>query len=134
MDRVYSVDPLVVSATQREQKKWTIFALNANGSLRSQIQGGKDKFAPRCGGAFVVFGQNLEGCTGVAADASTFYMATETAYGTANDVVAFSLDTGKEKWRSPAGGKHKMTPLRMENGSVLVYMDASYDASYDASM
>ncbi|MGW1492977.1 outer membrane protein assembly factor BamB family protein [Streptomyces sp. NPDC002402] len=126
--KVYSVSPVVISLNQREPKKWSIVALTDNGKPRSQIQGGKDKFAPRCGGGFVVFGQNLEGCTGVAADASTFYMATETAYGTANDVVAFSLDTGKEKWRSPAGGKRKMTPLRMENGSVLVYMDASYDA------
>ncbi|WP_328676948.1 PQQ-binding-like beta-propeller repeat protein [Streptomyces sp. NBC_00322] len=126
--KVYSVSPVVISLNQREPKKWSIVALTDNGRPRSQIQGGKDKFAPRCGGAFVVFGQNLEGCTGVAADASTFYMSTETAYGTANEVVAFSLDTGKEKWRSPAGGKRKMTPLRMENGSVLVYMDASYDA------
>ncbi|TQK45075.1 outer membrane protein assembly factor BamB [Streptomyces sp. SLBN-118] len=128
IDKVYSVSPPVISLTQREPKKWSIVALTDNGRLRSQIQGGKDKFAPRCGGAFVVFGHNLEGCTGVAADASTFYMSTETAYGTANEVVAFSLDTGKEKWRSPAGGKHKMTPLRMESGSVLVYVDASYDA------
>lgn len=128
IDKVYSASPLVVSITQREPKKWAIIALKDNGTLRSQIAGGKDKFAPRCGGAFVVFGHNLEGCTGVAADASNFYMATETAYGTANEVVAFSLDTGKEKWRSPAGGERKMTPLRTEGGNVLVYMDAKYDA------
>ncbi|MFE5545762.1 PQQ-binding-like beta-propeller repeat protein [Streptomyces sp. NPDC056534] len=127
VDRVYSVDPLVVSATQREQKKWTIFALNANGSLRSQIQGGKDKFAPSCGGGFVIFGKNLQGCTGVAADANTFYMATETSYGTPNEVVAFDLKNGKAKWRSKAPGEQSMIPLRMEGGQVLVYVDPSYD-------
>ncbi|MGA5067979.1 hypothetical protein ACPB9E_30080 [Streptomyces exfoliatus] len=127
VDRVYSVDPLVVSATQREQKKWTIFALDAKGKLRSQIQGGKDKFAPSCGGSFVVFGKNLEGCTGVAADANTFYMATETSYGKPNEVVAFDLANGKPKWRSKAPGEQSMTPLRMEGGQVLLYVDAAYD-------
>ncbi|MFD3332341.1 PQQ-binding-like beta-propeller repeat protein [Streptomyces sp. NPDC058700] len=127
VDRVYSVDPLVVSATQREQKKWTVFALDAKGKLRSQIQGGKDKFAPSCGGGFVIFGRNLEGCTGVAADANTFYMATETSYGTPNEVVAFDLRTGKAKWRSKAPGEQSMLPLRMEGGQVLVYVDPSYD-------
>ncbi|MFI1397418.1 PQQ-binding-like beta-propeller repeat protein [Streptomyces sp. NPDC020681] len=128
IDKVYSASPLVISVTQREPKKWSIIALRDNGTPRSTIDGGKDKYAPRCGGAFVVFGENLEGCTGMAADASTFYMSTETAYGTPNEVVAFSLDTGKEKWRSKAGGEGKMTPLRMEGGNVLVYTAARYDA------
>ncbi|MFB7612553.1 hypothetical protein [Streptomyces gardneri] len=127
VDKVYSVDPLVVSATQREQKKWTIFALDAKGKLRSQIQGGKDKFAPSCGGSFVIFGKNLQGCTGVTADANTFYMATETAYGKSNEVVAFDLKTGKAKWRSKAPDEQTMIPLRMDSGQVLVYVDPSYD-------
>lgn len=128
IDKVYSASPLVVSLTQREPKKWSIVALKDNGTVRSQIAGGKDKFQPRCGGAFVIFGQNLEGCTGVAADATNFYMATEAAYGTANEVVAFNLNTGKAAWRSSADGKRQMTPLRTEGGNVLVYMSASYDA------
>ncbi|NUK62418.1 outer membrane protein assembly factor BamB family protein, partial [Streptomyces lunaelactis] len=127
IDKVYSASPLVISLTQREPKKWSIVALKDNGTPRAQIDGGKDKFQPRCGGKFVVFGQNLEGCTGVAADASNFYMSTETAYGTPNEVIAFSLDTGKARWRSKAGGKGQMTPLRMEGGNVLVYTEASYD-------
>ncbi|MEU6976121.1 MULTISPECIES: PQQ-binding-like beta-propeller repeat protein [unclassified Streptomyces] len=128
VDRVYSVDPLVISATQREQKKWAIFSLKANGTERSQIQGGKDKFAPRCGGSFVVFGKNLQGCTGVAADANTFYMSTETAYGTPNEVIAFDLNTGKPKWRSKAPGEQQMKPLRMEGSDVLLYIEPRYDA------
>ncbi|MFJ3903313.1 PQQ-binding-like beta-propeller repeat protein [Streptomyces sp. NPDC090025] len=129
VDRVYSVDPLVVSMTQREQKKWSIVALTAAGKQRSQIQGAaNDKFAPRCGGSFVVFGKNLQGCTGVAADPNTFYMATETAYGTPNEVVAFDLATGKPKWRSKAPGEQSMTPLRMEGSDVLLYIEPRYDA------
>lgn len=127
VDKVYSVNPLVVSATQRDEKKWSIFSLTADGKLRSQIQGGNDKYAPNCGGSFVVFGKNLAGCTGVAADANTFYMATETGYGTPNEVVAFDLNTGKPKWRSKAPGNQPMSPLRMEGSQVLVYIDPSYD-------
>ncbi|MEU0374957.1 PQQ-binding-like beta-propeller repeat protein [Streptomyces sp. NPDC006283] len=129
IDKVYSASPLVISITQREpEKKWSILALTDNGKLRSQISGGKnDKFQPRCGGAFVIFGQNLEGCTGLTADANNFYMATETEYGKANELVAFDLNSGKEKWRAPAGGERKMTPLRMENGNVLVYMQPTYN-------
>ncbi|MFC9592767.1 PQQ-binding-like beta-propeller repeat protein [Streptomyces sp. NPDC056944] len=127
VDKVYSVDPLVVSATQRDQKKWSIFALDTNGRLRSTIQGGNDKFAPSCGGSFVIFGKNLQGCTGVAADANTFYMATETDYGKPNELVAFDLKTGKAKWRSKAPGEQSMTPLRMEGGQVLMYVEPSYD-------
>ncbi|MGW6559253.1 outer membrane protein assembly factor BamB family protein [Streptomyces hydrogenans] len=128
VDKVYSVNPLVVSAFQREQKKWSIVALNPNGSVRSQIQGGtKDKFAPRCGGGLVIFGRNLQGCTGVAASGDTFYMATDTGYGTSNEVVAFDLKTGKPKWRSKAPEEQSMTPLRMEGGEVLVYVAPKYD-------
>jgi hypothetical protein len=54
-------------------------------------------------------------------------MATETEYGKANELVAFSLDSGKEAWRAPAGAERKMTPLRIEGGNVLVYMQPSYD-------
>ncbi|MFF9018034.1 PQQ-binding-like beta-propeller repeat protein [Streptomyces sp. NPDC014870] len=128
VDKVYSVDPLVVSAQQRDEKKWTVFAVTADGKLRSQIQGGTDKYAPDCGGgAFVVFGRNLQGCNGVTADANTFYMATDSEYRQANAVVAFDLNTGKQKWRAAAPAERTITPLRMEGSEVVVYMKALYD-------
>ncbi|MFE7568373.1 PQQ-binding-like beta-propeller repeat protein [Streptomyces sp. NPDC057539] len=129
-DKVYSINPLVVSLKNDEKDTWSIVALNANGTPRSQIQGGNDKFAPNCGGSFIVFGQNLEGCVGVAADANTFYMATAPDSGSTsrtNEIVAFSLDTGKSTWRAKAPEGRTMTPLRMEGGKVLVYLDATYD-------
>ncbi|MEU7009178.1 PQQ-binding-like beta-propeller repeat protein [Streptomyces sp. NPDC046332] len=128
VDKVYSVNPLVVSAQQRDEKKWTVFAVTPDGKLRSQIQGGNDKYAPDCGGgAFVIFGRNLQGCQGVAADANTFYMATDSEYRQANAVVAFDLNTGKQKWRAAAPAERSITPLRMEGSEVVVYMKAMYD-------
>ncbi|PRH77924.1 hypothetical protein C6N75_17675 [Streptomyces solincola] len=129
VDKVYSVSPLVISAVKRDSKEWSVLALTDSGKLRSTIDGGKDKFRPRCGGSFVVLGENLQGCTGMAADASTFYMATEPTQLTngTNDIVAFDLNTGKAKWRANAGPRRTMTPLRMEGGEVLMYMQGSYD-------
>ncbi|MFI6288467.1 PQQ-binding-like beta-propeller repeat protein [Streptomyces sp. NPDC051018] len=129
IDKVYSVDPIVISLIQREPKMWAVFAMKPDGTVRSQIDGGKDKYRISCGGAFVIFGQNLEGCTGVAADANTFYMPTDSARaGGPNEVVAFNLDTGKPKWRTPSGGDTGLVPLGMEGGSVVVYREPSYDS------
>ncbi|WP_137988885.1 PQQ-binding-like beta-propeller repeat protein [Streptomyces vilmorinianum] len=129
VDKIYSVNPLVVSAQQREEKKWSVFALTADGKLRSNIQGGNDKYAPDCGGSFIIFGRNLQGCVGVAADANTFYMATDSgSYRTANAVVAFDLNTGKQKWRAAAPAERTLTPLGMEGSEVLLYMSPLYDA------
>ncbi|MEU1125910.1 PQQ-binding-like beta-propeller repeat protein [Streptomyces sp. NPDC005899] len=131
VDKVYSVSPLVVSLTQSEEKKWSILALRENGTLRSQLVGGKeDKFSVDCGHDFAVFGEKLEGCTGVAADANTFYMMTEddtSGTGRTNKVIAFDLNTGKPKWKAPAPAERTMKPLGTEGGGVLVYLEPSYD-------
>ncbi|MFE9823632.1 PQQ-binding-like beta-propeller repeat protein [Streptomyces sp. NPDC005791] len=131
VDKVYSVSPLVVSLTQREEKKWGILALKEDGTLRSQLISDKgDKLSVDCGGGFVVFGGQLEGCSGLAADANTFYMMTEddtSGSARTNAVIAFDLNTGKTKWKAAAPAERTMKPLRMEGGNVLVYLEPSYD-------
>ncbi|MEO3976210.1 PQQ-binding-like beta-propeller repeat protein [Streptomyces sp. CAU 1734] len=127
VDKVFSVTPVVVSIKQAKEKKWAVLALNEDGTERSQIQGGKDRFAPRCGGAFVILGENLEGCVGVAADRKNFYMATQPETpGGPNEIVAFGLDDGKPLWREPSGGDSTMLPLRMEGGRVLLYREPTF--------
>ncbi|WP_405713458.1 MULTISPECIES: PQQ-binding-like beta-propeller repeat protein [unclassified Streptomyces] len=129
IDKVYSVSPLVVSL--KKDKEWSILALKENGSLRTGITSDKgDKFAPDCGSAFAIFGKSLDGCTGVAADANTFYMATAPdSSGTArtNKVVAFDLNTGKSKWKAAAPAERTVKPLRMEGGNVLLYVESGYE-------
>ncbi|URM91082.1 PQQ-like beta-propeller repeat protein [Streptomyces sp. MRC013] len=129
VDKVYSASPLVVNAVHEEKKQRTILVLSDAGKLRSQLSGGGDKYRTQCGGGFVVFGQRLQGCAGVAADADTFYMSTEPTALTrgTNDVVAFDLGTGKPKWRAKAGPDKTMLPLRMEGGKLLVYIEGSWD-------
>lgn len=130
LDKVYSSNPIVLSLTEPDKKSWAIVALNDNGTVRSQIDGGNDKFQPNCGGSFIVFGSNLDGCTGIAADANTFYMATqpsETGASGTNEVIAFDLANGKAKWRAKAPAETVMTPLRMEGANVVLYFEPSYD-------
>ncbi|WP_335940114.1 outer membrane protein assembly factor BamB family protein [Streptomyces sp. PTD5-9] len=128
VDRVYSVSPLVVSL--KKEKEWSILSLRENGTFRSGLISDKgDTFAPDCGSAFAVFGKSLDGCTGVAADADTFYMATAPGSGLArtNKVVAFDLNTGKPRWKAAAPAEHVVKPLRMEGSDVLLYVEAGYN-------
>ncbi|MFF1646325.1 PQQ-binding-like beta-propeller repeat protein [Streptomyces sp. NPDC058240] len=129
IDRVYSVNPLVVSL--KKDKQWSILSLKQNGSFRSGIVSDKgDRFAPDCGSAFAIFGKSLDGCTGVAADANTFYMSTSpdsSGVARTNKVVAFDLNTGKPKWKAAAPAERTVKPLRMEGGNVLLYVEAGYE-------
>ena len=134
VDKVYSVDPLIVSARQegetRDTGKWAVQAFHPNGTPRSLLTGSTDKFAPRCGGNYVIFGKHLQGCVGVVADANTLYMSTEddtSGLARTNAVVAFDLNTGKPKWRAAAPAERIVTPLQMQGGNVLLYMEAKYD-------
>ena len=78
VDKVYSVSPLVVSLTQREPEE-VVASSRSTTTARCarRSTAARTSSQPRCGGASSIFGQILEGCTGVAADAYTFYMATE---------------------------------------------------------
>ncbi|WP_328676947.1 outer membrane protein assembly factor BamB family protein [Streptomyces sp. NBC_00322] len=131
VDKVYSVSPVVVALKHQvddtdENTEHRVIALTDAGRLRSQLQVGKDKFKPRCSStASIAYRGDIQGwCTGVAADASTLYLATEPT-GT-NEVVAFNLDTGKATWRSSVGLDRTMMPLTVENGSVVVYIAPTF--------
>ncbi|QDY77180.1 PQQ-binding-like beta-propeller repeat protein [Streptomyces qinzhouensis] len=129
IDKVYSTDPVVVSLVRREPKSWTVVALKSDGTLRAPIAGGKEKFRVGCGGSFVIFGQNLEGCQGVVADPRTLYLATEPVRGRGsggNEIIAFDLDTGRPKWRAPSGGDTAAVPVRMDGRHLIVYREPSY--------
>ncbi|MFF1923204.1 PQQ-binding-like beta-propeller repeat protein [Streptomyces sp. NPDC058221] len=132
IDKFYSVSPLVVSLTKGsgDDKQWSVLALKENGSLRSQIVSDKgDKFSTSCGSAFAIFGKSVDGCDGVVADPNTLYLTTQDdTSGTArtNKVVAFNLNTGKTKWKAKAPAEQTMRPLRMEGGSLVLYVDAAY--------
>ncbi|WP_078876668.1 PQQ-binding-like beta-propeller repeat protein, partial [Streptomyces sp. 150FB] len=131
VDKVYSANPLVISIRNYDDdKKWNVLALNANGTLRSHMAGGKDTFTVNCGGTFTLQDKTLEDCIGMTADANTFYMSTAASNDSTsatNEVIAYNLNTGKAKWRSKSPAGRTMDPLRMDGGKIVVYMPAGYD-------
>ncbi|MFI6657730.1 PQQ-binding-like beta-propeller repeat protein [Streptomyces sp. NPDC050523] len=122
--RTYSVDPLVVYSTNQDKKAWNISTFNSNGTFKSQV-GFDEKFAPQCGWA--ILSRDLQGCKGVASDATTLYLPTEATTG-ANEIVAINLATGKEKWRVKSPADESMLPVKTEGGKLIAYVEPSYDA------
>ncbi|OII63745.1 PQQ-binding-like beta-propeller repeat protein, partial [Streptomyces sp. CC77] len=131
VDKVYSVSPLVVNVVNNEKKQRAVLALKDDGTQRSQLSSGRDEgFRAECSGGLIVFGENLQDCAGVVADADTFYMATEPTSGLrgTNELVAFDLNTGKPKWRTSAGSERTLVPIRKEGAEVVVYIKPTYDS------
>ncbi|MEV6047892.1 PQQ-binding-like beta-propeller repeat protein [Streptomyces xanthochromogenes] len=126
--QVLSVEPLVATALPQEGKSWKILAFTADGRLRSRTEP-KFKTPGVCSG----FGQSvdrLQDCYSAVADARTLYVGgdgTQTD-GTANaegtQVVAVDLDTGREKWRVSPSVPRTVRPLAVEDGKVVVYLEA----------
>ncbi|MFB6815970.1 PQQ-binding-like beta-propeller repeat protein [Streptomyces sp. NPDC056347] len=126
----YSLDPLVVSLEKKEEDKWAILVLNANGTYRSQLVGaaGED-YRVECDNFFISSSGNLDNCSGAAADGRSVYLATKpdlsgkSGSTPTNKVVAFDLSSGKPKWRAAAPAGQTMMPLRMENGRLQLYVE-----------
>ncbi|MGW2963326.1 outer membrane protein assembly factor BamB family protein [Streptomyces sp. NPDC001220] len=124
VQRTYSVDPLVVYMTNEQKKAWNISTLDAKGTFRSEVKV-DEKFAPECGWALL--SRDLQGCQGVAVDANTLYLPTDTNGG-ANEIVAISLADGKAKWRTKSPADESMYPVKVEGGKLVAYVRPSYDS------
>ncbi|AQS72141.1 hypothetical protein B1H29_21740 [Streptomyces pactum] len=124
VERAYSVDPLVVYATNEDKKVWNISTFTSKGKVLEQV-GVDEDFAPECGWA--ILDRDLQGCAGVAVADNTLYLPTEATSG-ANEIVAVNLTTGKEKWRAKSPADESMMPMRVEGDQLIAYVQPSYDA------
>ncbi|GAA2306633.1 PQQ-like beta-propeller repeat protein [Streptomyces kunmingensis] len=124
ISHVYSVSPLVVYAQNDDKKVYDISGYKDNSSAAQSL--GVDGLDTACGASFSFLTRNLDGCQGVTADASTLYIPTKGKTGGANEVVAISLTSGKERWRAKSPEDQSLLPLKVENGAVVAYMEASY--------
>ncbi|CAM5651964.1 PQQ-binding-like beta-propeller repeat protein OS=Streptomyces tendae OX=1932 GN=GUR47_27575 PE=4 SV=1 [Streptomyces tendae] len=122
--RTYSVDPLVVYATDEDKKVWNISSFTSGGKVQEQV-GVDEDFAPECGWA--ILERDLQGCSGVTVAAGTLYLPTEATSG-ANEIVAVNLATGKEKWRVESPADESMRPMKVEGDQLIAYVQPSYDA------
>ncbi|MFJ3923381.1 PQQ-binding-like beta-propeller repeat protein [Streptomyces sp. NPDC090022] len=127
LGRILSLDPLVVAGYHSGQKAWNITVFHADGTIRSQTD---MKFAVngRCNG----WGNGLTGlqaCDAAVADADTLYIAggkpgKHLGIDEVDEVVAVDLNTGQEKWHAAAPKGRTMWPLAIENGALLLYVEA----------
>ncbi|MFF2651816.1 PQQ-binding-like beta-propeller repeat protein [Streptomyces sp. NPDC058045] len=125
LERVYSVNPVVLYSTNEDKKQWNITTLKPGSSATRSEVSVDEKFSPQCGWAGL--NRDLQGCTGVVADNDALYLPTETKSG-ANEIVAISLATGKEAWRVKAPGDTAMLPMkRDDSGALIAYAQPTYD-------
>ncbi|MEW1927440.1 PQQ-binding-like beta-propeller repeat protein [Streptomyces sp. NPDC088360] len=124
--RIYSESPTIVYLTNEDKKKWNITTLKPNSSATRSEVTVDEKFAPECDGS-TFLGGSLQGCLGATTDDKNLYLPTEATSG-ANEVVAISLATGKEAWRTKSPLEESMLPMKVEGGSVIAYVNPSYDA------
>ncbi|MGW0391107.1 outer membrane protein assembly factor BamB family protein [Streptomyces sp. NPDC003042] len=120
---VYSVDPIVLDIGNRDTKERAVITLGPDGKKRSSMAA-EGQFQVNCGNST---GEGLQGCGSSAVDANTLYLMTVKEGGYNNEVVAFDLTTGKAKWRTPAGDKRIITPLRAANGQLIAYRTGQLD-------
>ncbi|MET3984086.1 PQQ-binding-like beta-propeller repeat protein [Streptomyces sp. PvR034] len=121
VSKVYSVNPLVVDVKERDKSLRSIMVLGPDGKQRSQLSG-EGQFTPRCDDPIV--DRPLQDCWGIVVDAGsdTIVLPTE---GVSNELVAFDMGTGKAKWRTPAGDKRVLVPLKVEGGKLYAYNSAA---------
>ncbi|MFJ8083692.1 PQQ-binding-like beta-propeller repeat protein [Streptomyces sp. NPDC096205] len=124
VNRTLSVDPLVVYSENEDKDTWNISTFTPQGRIRSQVST-KESIAPECGWA--ILQRDLTGCQGVVVGGDMLYLPTEATSG-ANEILAISLATGKEKWRVKSPTEQTILPLRLEGGKLVAYVEPSYDA------
>ncbi|MEU6162555.1 PQQ-binding-like beta-propeller repeat protein [Streptomyces sp. NPDC047130] len=125
VEKAYSVSPLVVYAINRDKEQGSITVIGAGGRIGAHVQlDGKTEIDVRCSG-FSIFNKALESCDFVA-DEQNMYLPTKNVTGP-NEILAVSLDTGKEKWRVKSPADASMQPLAVENGKLIAYVRPTYD-------
>ncbi|MFH8991759.1 PQQ-binding-like beta-propeller repeat protein [Streptomyces sp. NPDC017940] len=131
---VISTRPVVVAADSGEitsSGASDVFSFDARGRLRTKIALPPERYMHQCGTQSVA-----EDCRGVTAGNDRLYVATarrDTADGltSTNDIVAFSLATGRTTGEKLAGGdNYPVFPIRMDGGNLLVYKSAPFTRVY----
>lgn len=121
---IYSVDPLVLDIGNGESKERSIVVVGPDGKQTATLAG-DGSFAVGCGDTGLF--RALSTCSQSVVADNTLYLATAPDGGAANEIVAFDLATGKAKWRTPAGKKRTITPLKAADGQLIAYRKAEED-------
>ncbi|MEV7563092.1 PQQ-binding-like beta-propeller repeat protein [Streptomyces sp. NPDC089795] len=120
---IYSVNPTVIDIGNEQTKQRSIVVLGPDGKQTATLAGEGAGIAVGCGDTGLF--RSLVTCPSAVVDANTLYLPTAAGgSGKTNEIVAFDLTTGKDKWRVPAGDKRTLTPLKALDGRLVVYRKA----------
>ncbi|MFH8991758.1 PQQ-binding-like beta-propeller repeat protein [Streptomyces sp. NPDC017940] len=129
IDKVYSVDPAVVTLRSREDTdKWAVAAIGARGEQRSWIEFADREEFEMCTGAGDS-GEGVQNCPGGVVSGDTLYLAGSPEDGLLGPsrVAAFDLATGRRAWSAGANGR-QLVPVAASGGGragVIIYARAS---------
>ncbi|MFG2979426.1 PQQ-binding-like beta-propeller repeat protein [Streptomyces sp. NPDC048331] len=123
---IYSVNPTVIDIGNEQTKQRSIVVLGPDGKQTATLAGEGAGIAVGCGDTGLF--RSLVTCPSAVVDANTLYLPTAAGgSGKTNEIVAFDLTTGKDKWRVPAGDKRTLTPLKALDGRLVVYRKADQE-------
>ncbi|MFJ3825343.1 outer membrane protein assembly factor BamB family protein [Streptomyces nodosus] len=103
-----------------------VFSLDDTGKLRTKITLADGKYDHDCGVG------KVDDCHAITVGNDQLYVPNRShesagSISMTNEIVAFSLDTGKTTGKIDGGDGSEIFPLRMDGGNVLVYKRGSYD-------
>lgn len=129
--KVISTDPVVFGTDTKEitsSGATDVFALDAQGKLRSRIPLEDGKYSHDCDV------NKVHSCQQIVVGNDKVYVPTEqhdaggSESGRVNEIVSFSLKTGKSGGdRADSGVNSNLYPLRMDGKNVLAYKSGPYD-------
>lgn len=124
--KVLSTKPVVFGVGKGKNAAGTIndiFALDGRGKVASRIAIDPRKYDFACEVG------RTEGCAKITVGGGRVYLATRQQGGTraGNEIVAYSLDTGKRTRDRVPGGGHDIFPVRMDGENLLAFTSGGYD-------
>ncbi|GHE91693.1 hypothetical protein GCM10018785_67720 [Streptomyces longispororuber] len=129
--KIISTNPVVFGQDTEEitaSGATDVFSLSNNGKLRARIKLEDGKYAHDCDV------NKVYSCKAIAVGNDKLYVPTRqhdaggSGYGFTNEIIGFSLATGKTTGdRADAGDDGEMFPLRMDGGNVLAYKGGGYN-------
>ncbi|WNZ10933.1 PQQ-binding-like beta-propeller repeat protein [Streptomyces sp. 11x1] len=129
--KVISTNPVVFGVVTGSDVPLTgttdIFSLDDKGKLRAKISIPDEKYDYECPV------RGVWACKGIYVGNDKVYMPTKShdgtgAYSSTNEIVSFSLATGKPTGdRVDAGDDHELFPIRMDGPNIIAYKDGPYD-------
>ncbi|QFQ98002.1 PQQ-binding-like beta-propeller repeat protein [Streptomyces phaeolivaceus] len=129
--KIISTNPVVFGVVTGSDVPLTgttdIFSLDDKGKLRAKISIPDDKYDYECPV------RGVWACKGIYVGNDKVYMPTKShdgtaAYSSTNEIVSFSLATGKSTGdRVDAGDDYELFPIRMDGPNIIAFKDGPYD-------